>query len=995
MSHAPSLRMIRQSIEEQARLSAPDAVAIETLRNDIHTVVADVRRSIERARDFQSRGLVSEAAAIVEDFPDLARQAQALAEFPRSSDVISYFWSSCIARGGERLPLPTQEEVDELAAHSDRARALRSTLDALRIAALRREPITQRLAILRKLRELDGRNRMWLDQIESLEKEWIKRIAEMRAIDAPRQELEEAYTALSSREWIAPVPRGLKEELYAKLKPLRAAEAGDRYAELVARIHDAASLMDRTELERLEAAWAQIYHETGRMPDEAQQAAVAAGFDWLGRVAADERAAAEFDGLVDQLERALDARQPAIEIERQLAALRDSGRSAPDGVIARATSWIESEREGARRKHRLVLTGSVAAALVLAGTGYLALAAIAQGQQQRDAAAALQAAIDKRDSPAAHALAEQFRAKPELATPELSALIAREETLLAEWNTERAALKRVTASLDAELAAPVARPRLKPIADEIARARAMARLKEEIAAIDAVAARHADREIERNAADAKIANDAMASIDASLVAWPTPDRWTAPQQLDLARWEEYAAALARAKGSVDRTLLDVTGAADEEARLKLKGDGIDARIAEAKTRRQELVVALGELSPRKIGAGVSSEAVFIERLEALLATQGASIQRMGLLDTFERARDCGPAWRSIQAWRDEVRPRLDLALGKQQGPAADAGADAAALQALQGFLASYPDTPYKSRVEELLRRLDPNAAQPIWPSERVRTALSEFFYADLEEVPMRGGDRMYYRRHSDTDRDPLHRAVEDLADLKMNSDRLNAKLLKPGEQLGGPVRRSAVSVAWTDSIGALDAAPIDETQAQLLALIERLRSGVDGDALFRLRALRDAAEILVQSGHAPTAAIKQIDDWTLRTKRTATAALNADWLRSAFDPGADARDLHRRAAVAVADFPNLRQIEAAAKLDREHAVAELKPLAPIGVLLPAEPGAADRAMGDKLPDGPAVVIVRDAGAWKFVDITVQNSRVAGKTAGLPTGPVLVFRRPRS
>jgi hypothetical protein len=985
--------MIRQSIEEQARASSPDAVAVETLRNDIHNLVSDVRRSIDRAREFQSRGLVSEAAAIVEDFPDLARQAQALAEFPRSSDVVSHFWSLCIARGGEPLALPTQDEIDELAAHCDRARALRSTLDALRIAALRREPITQRLAILRKLRELDGRNRMWLDQIESLEKEWIKRIAEMRATDAPRQELEEAYTALSSREWIAPVPRGLKEELYAKLRPLRAAEAGDRYAELVARIHDAASLMDRAELERLEAAWAQIYHETGRMPDEAQQAAVAAGFDWLGRVAADERAAAEFDQLVDQLERALDARQPAVEIERQLAALRDSGRSAPDGVIARATSWIESERERARRKHRLVLVGSLAAALVLAGTGYFALAAITRGEQQRDAVAALQAAIDKRDSPAAHALAEQFRAKPELATPELSALIAREETLLAEWNTERATLQRATASLDAELAAPVARPRLKPIADEIARARAMARLKEEIAAIDALAAHHADREIERNAADAKIANDAMAAIDASLAAWPTPDRWTAPQQLDLVRWEEYAAALARAKGSVDRTLLDVTGAADEEARLKLKADGIDARISEAKTRRQELVVALGELSPRKIGAGVSSETVFIERLEALLATQGASLQRMGLLDTVERARDCGPAWRSIQAWRDEVRPRLDLAIGKQQGP--DADADAAALQALQGFLASYPDTPYKPRVEELLRRLDPNAAQPIWSSERVRTALSEFFYADLEEVPMRGGDRMYYRRHSDADRDPLHRAVEDLADLKMNPDRLNAKLLKPGEQLGGPVRRSAVSVAWADSIGALDAAAIDETQAQLLALIERLRGGVDGDALFRLRALRDAAEILVQSGHAPAGAVKPIEEWTARTRRTCTGVLNLDWLRAAFDPAADARDLRRRAADAVADFPSLKQIESSAKLDRERAVAELKPLAPIGVLLPAEPGAADRAMGDKQPDGPAVVIARDAGAWKFVDITVQNSRVAGKTAGLPSGPVLVFRRPRS
>ena len=73
-------------------------------------------------------------------------------------------------------------------------------------------------------------------------------------VAAKRAELEEAFTALATRQWVAPVPRGLKDEIYHRLKPLRAEEAGDRYAELAAQIHDASALMDRDALERLDRA---------------------------------------------------------------------------------------------------------------------------------------------------------------------------------------------------------------------------------------------------------------------------------------------------------------------------------------------------------------------------------------------------------------------------------------------------------------------------------------------------------------------------------------------------------------------------------------------------------------------------------------------------------------------------------------------------------------------------------------------------------------------
>ena len=50
-------------------------------------------------------------------------------------------------------------------------------------------------------------------------------------------------------------------------------------------------------------------------------------------------------------------------------------------------------------------------------------------------------------------------------------------------------------------------------------------------------------------------------------------------------------------------------------------------------------------------------------LTTALADHGATLQRLGLLAAYERSGDCAQAWLSVQAWRDEVRPRLEASLG--------------------------------------------------------------------------------------------------------------------------------------------------------------------------------------------------------------------------------------------------------------------------------------------------------------------------------------------
>ena len=767
---------------------------------------------------------------------------------------------------------------------------------------------------------------------------------------------------------------------------MRAEAAGERYAELVGQIHDAAALMDRSELERLEAAWAQVFHETGRMPDESIQASVASAFEWLGRVAEEERSQAEFAGQVDQLDRLLNAGAPVVEIERQIAILRDSGRSAPEGVVARAQAHVVSERDRMRRRHRVVLIGSLAAAAALIAGGVFAISAFARAKDRQSAAAALQALLDKDAVLEAHTLANEIRANAELASPEVNAQLAREEQALGQWNVERASIQGKLDALRAEFAASIDRARLKALLVEINSLASRARLAQERAAAEQLAQLHAEQERLRDESDAKAVDAGLAATDASLRAWPLPDRWSPTESIDLARWDAYTGVLEQARGAVDRLLRDMAGSEVQEARVKLRSEALAARVEEARGRRSELAADLAALAPGKICAPVSLESEFTDRLQEALAKHGATLRRQGLDGLFEASQGFAPAWNSIHAWREGVWPKIELALGKSVSPEEAQ----VVLEVLNRFRAD-PNSPYRTRVEELMRRIDPGAQAPIWSAERVRAALADLFYSNLEEVPLANGDRFVYRRPSAEDRDPLHRAVENFADLVANPDRLNAFLLQGGDQLRGGTRPSPVSVAWGQLEQSLLVADPTEVQGLLLDLLERLRTMQQGELLFRARALRELATILKQSGHVPTAASQPLDDWIARCVRLWSTSLSADWALAAHAAPANIRLLRTEASAVIADFPKLAEIAETSKAERKRAKDELRPLAPIGVLLPSASAESTRELGEARPDGAVVLVVGGSAGFRFIEGQLKGNRVeVGQE--VPAGPVLVFRR---
>ena len=177
----------------------------------------------------------------------------------------------------------------------------------------------------------------------------------------------------------------------------------------------------------------------------------------------------------------------------------------------------------------------------------------------------------------------------------------------------------------------------------------------------------------------------------------------------------------------------------------------------------------------------------------------------------------------------------------------------------------------------------------------------------------------------------------------------------------------------------------------MLDLLERLRTLPQGDAFFRLRALRDLAVVLKQSGQTPPVAEKPLDEWLGRCGRFWSEALSVDWLSAAYATPADIRTLRSQAANALSEFPKLVQIAEAAREERERATRELRPLAPIGVLLSAEAADVPRQLGQTQPDGPVVLVIEGPGGFRFLETRLQGGKIAASSE-IPSGPVLVFRR---
>ena len=1000
MSQIPSVRFIRDSILEQARQPTRDEVALEGIRNDVVACVRGIRRAIDRASDFANRGLISEAAGLVEDFPNLAMQAQALIQLPSSDRAVQQIWNDHIDTDAIPLPMPTMDEVERVASFVSRAEEHRNLLDALRVAVLRAEPTSARLKILRRLRAADPRNRMWLDQIESVEQQWLKSIAELRTKQNPnREELDDALVALEANEWIASVPRGLKEEIYAVVKPLRAAEAVGRYAELVAKIHIASARMDREEMVELEQAWAKVNHETGRMPDEDQAAAVASAFEWLNRLDQEDRAQREFEQMVEQLERLLTDGRPAIEIERQISVLNDAGRPAPEGLMERAYSYIQAERDRVRRRHRFVMFAAVlAAGVVVAGT-FFAIRASSEARRRQDELSSLQKFLNDKDVVKAHALAEEIRARGDADGAEMAAALALEATQFEAREKRAADIHSTLERVLAELNRNPSRARLLALKEDLVGARIDAD-DAEIREIDKAEKLRGEKLVALDEQADKLVTSTLAAIDAELATWKLPPNWTDEEQLDPEQWKRYARALESALAKIAELRTATEGYELGGARIKTKSDGVEARQTEAKQRSEALALALKELSPAQLCGLITVEADFAKRLDHCLSAHGSILARQNRLADFEASKDLVSAWAAVQAWREDYLPKLTAKLGADLSGTVEPEAATEIRESLQEFNTKFPQNSMYTRIEELAAKFDMTNAAERWLPERVGLALVDARLADLEEVPL-VRNRRFYRRPPTIPAPPpeqlrpLNRAVKNLADVVSDPEKLSSILAVRPEEIVGKPEPSEISLVWKAAQGRLEHAELHDVQPILLDLLGKIRGASKEEPLFRLRALIEATSAFLQSGSASPQITTELKRWQASVNADAAQAKIADWALAGYDDPVNFRKAVVEAESAIRQFPDVKRVLEQALLEQTNAAKALHALAPLGILAPAGSVGKPREVVGTNESGTFVVFVKHGVKAEMVDVTVNSGKVQVVPAGLSKGPVIIFRRVKS
>jgi predicted negative regulator of RcsB-dependent stress response len=987
MSQIPSIRSIREAILEQSRPGAADAVALMTLQQDVEECIRGIRRAIDRVADFAERGLYSEASSVIEDFPDLLKQAEALRTLPSSDPMVAQVWNQHLASLAERFSLPMQAEVDGLASITMRAQEHRPLLDALRISALRREPLTARLRILRRLRAADQYNRMWLDQIESLETARLKQLADLRhAPGVSREELEEALAALESREWIAVIPRGLREELIARVMPMRAEAAGERYTALARQIHDAAALMDREELVRLEADWAKTNLETGRMPDPTLAETVQPAFRWLNNLEVEERERAAHDAEIARLEQMLATDASIEEIERQGDALRRSRRGAPDDLLHRADTVVSMKRAAARRR-RQIMVASIVCGVILIGIGTLLAVRMTQASEQRgQQIAALDAAVEAKRLDEVERIAAELRASGLDSNSAVTAALERADAFVQGQAKLASDAKRALASIEAELGQSEDRTRIVAMKDKIGLARANAD-KEDQEKFDELERRRVDRlRTLDQQADAS-SSAALEKARQSLQPWKPIAAWTGAAQTDPGELKRYMEALQATREQLASIGRNAGGPESKSTALQAEMTTIDGQIEVVRGRLDALSAALQDLDPARLCTPVVNEAEFIARLDAVMSKHGEVLSRSGRLPVYEEAVRATSAWKAIQAWREEFQPQLAAFLGPGLDGEPPASAEAQVVQVINAYLARHPASPYAKPLKAIESRYASNRTADLWPLERVSEQLDAARLADLEQVPLRSGGWFYRRPQAGVD--PRNRAVENLKDLLGKPEQLDSILsVKPDDITGKPVPNE-VSLVWAESMRRIangSSASVGNELVKLLATT----AGSSSDVLLRLRALRDASELLANSGYMPGPLAQPLNAWRESLDSSAKNALVADWLRAGFEPEINFRAARIEATKAISRFPDVQRLLADAAKKQSEAALRLRPAAPWGVVEPQPNKSAPRAVIGRSEPGRFQAILRTGAEWELIEVTVEGGMVT-HTAGLFEGPILLFK----
>ncbi len=308
------------------------------------------------------------------------------------------------------LPMERAAELNEAYAAEQ---PLQQLLRQWRLQAIAAAPLAERLVTLRRLAACDPHNAAWQSDLVLFEKarleEMAARLPELRARKDTRT-LAAWLAELESPAWVSPVPANLVAAFQTAHREALAHAAREEMQRLAPRLHAAYAALDEATASQLRHQWDALRQHCLLADNDPLAEQVAPALQWLEECDARRAQQEEHRRAVAELERALERRRPAEELQRlYLRATRDG--QALSVELTRRYELVRDEQEARaafHRKLRIIGVGALAAAL-LVGLG----AALWEVHLRRTLAEhqqALQRLLDDKKFPEAREYLHRLRA---------------------------------------------------------------------------------------------------------------------------------------------------------------------------------------------------------------------------------------------------------------------------------------------------------------------------------------------------------------------------------------------------------------------------------------------------------------------------------------------------------------------------------------------------------------------------------------------------------
>lgn len=499
---------LRRSLENSVNL---DESKMQEDAQAYADLCKEINQRLRLCNSYLDRGMHGEAIALAQTPPPLLDQAAAV-EFLEADR-----WRQFCKETNYPYPEPIEKGiVKRLNKAYDVELPLAELRAVYRTVVYGNGGLAQRIPLLRKLAKHDAQNR---EELQKCEAERIKQLS--KEVDAAVQardlrEMESLDRELNSDEWLVKPSGKLKRRLHGHIKSLRLEQTAKRAKAIASEAWVAHSVPDFTRTEKAVSAWERLLKKRNFQPDQDLLDSMGQVLEYYEAEKKKRQEDREFRRTVRKTQEALENEGMGLfEFEKLCFALERFKRSIDPTLASQINTRLNSLREEAERKRKLVRGLLGIAALLLVGATVWVVIAGRKERIRQDYLSRITGAVEEADFQTAFALRDQLRKNhPDIAIePIFEEALARAAQAQEEEKHRAERFREVFNQLVS--AQQSGFPRSEPVRTLMDEAEGLARTSRETAQLNRWKVAHeAHRRSQREAADRRFMGHLSKGIEA-------------------------------------------------------------------------------------------------------------------------------------------------------------------------------------------------------------------------------------------------------------------------------------------------------------------------------------------------------------------------------------------------------------------------------------------------------------------------------------------------